>query len=201
MSKKQNMIIFSTGRNFRSESKLTGGIKALFAIALGVSLIVTKANAMTLVVQAVSVGIMALGIVPLILSMKYPAMQELASGSFFRILISVLLFTFAGPVAAVIRYIIGGILCLVGMSQIMNFFSMSKASAGGYMPFVIPVLLLAGGVMFFSEELIGNDIMGLIAGIAFILYGVNKGWSVLKKDKDPENHNQYYFEDDTVDEQ
>jgi uncharacterized membrane protein HdeD (DUF308 family) len=195
------MIIFSTGRNFRSESKLTGGIKALFAIALGVSLIVTKANAMTLVVQAVSVGIMALGIVPLILSMKYPAMQELASGSFFRILISVLLFTFAGPVAAVIRYIIGGILCLVGMSQIMNFFSMSKASAEGYMPFVIPVLLLAGGVMFFSEELIGNDIMGLIAGIAFILYGVNKGWSVLKKDKDPENHNQYYFEDDTVDEQ
>lgn len=201
MSKNQNMIIFSTGRNFRSESKLTGGIKALFAIALGVSLIVTKANAMTLVVQAVSVGIMALGIVPLILSMKYPAMQELASGSFFRILISVLLFTFAGPVAAVIRYIIGGILCLVGISQIMNFFSMPNGSSVGSMQFVVPVLLLAGGVMFFSEELIGNDIMGLIAGIAFILYGVNKGLGVLKKDKNSQNPHQYYFEDDTVDEQ
>ena len=195
------MIIFSTGGNFRRETKMMGSIKALFAIAIGVSLIVTKANAMTLVVQAISVGILALGVFPLILSMKYPAMQELASGSFFRILMSVLLFTFAGPVAAVIRYILGGILCLVGISQIMNFFSMRNTSDGGYLQFVIPVLLLAGGAMFFSEELIGNDIMGLIAGIAFILYGIHKGWSVIKMDKGQHGPHQYYYEDETIDEQ
>ena len=153
------MIIFSTGRGFRNETKLAGTIKALFAIALGVCLIVTKANAMTLVVQIVSVMIMAMGVVPLFLSMKYPVMQELASGSLFRILISVLLFSFADPVASVLRYILGGILCLVGLSQITNLLSMRNSFAGGVLPFVIPVLLLAGGAMFFSEELIGNDIM------------------------------------------
>ena len=195
------MIIFSTGRGFRNETKLAGTIKALFAIALGVCLIVTKANAMTLVVQIVSVMIMAMGVVPLFLSMKYPVMQELASGSLFRILISVLLFSFADPVASVLRYILGGILCLVGLSQITNLLSMRNSFAGGVLPFVIPVLLLAGGAMFFSEELIGNDIMGLVAGAAFIFYGSYKGVSVIKRSKNQQGSHQYYTEDDTVDEQ
>jgi hypothetical protein len=195
------MIIVSTGGNFRPETKLMGSIKALSAIALGVCLIVTKANAMTLVVQVFSGITMALGVVPLILSMKYPVMQDLASGSLFRILLSVLLFVCADPIASVIRYVIGGILCLLGGSQLLGFLSMRNAFAGGILPFVFPVLLLGGGAMFFSEELIGNDIMGLAAGVAFILYGMYKGVAVIKKCRNQQRPDQYYREDDTIDEQ
>ena len=195
------MIIFSAGGGFRNETRLTGSVKALFALAVGISLIVTKANAMTLLVQVVSVGIMVLGVAPLLLSIKYPALQQLASGAPFRILLSVLLFAFADPVASVIRYILGGILTLVGISQVLSLPNMGNAHQRGPLPYAIPVLLLAGGVMFFSEELIGNDIMGLMAGAALILYGCHKGIKVLKMKDNQQGPHQYYTEDDTVDEQ
>ena len=185
---------------FRSETVLSGSIKALFAIAFGVYLIVTKANAMTLVVQVLSAGILVMGVFPLLLSVKYPAMQPLASGAFFRILLSVLLFSFADPIASVIRYVIGGLLCLFGGSQIIGLLSMPNAFAGGRLPYLIPVLTLLGGGLFFSEELIGNDIMGMTIGAACILYGISKCVTVLKLRK-TQSSSQQYVQDDTIDEQ
>jgi hypothetical protein len=43
--------------------------------------------------------------------------------------------------------------------------------------------MVLGGCMFFSEELIGNDIMGLMAGVAFIMFGLTKLMRALKSDK------------------
>lgn len=162
---------------FRQDNKASGTIKALLAIAFGVFLIVTKANAMTLVVQVIAIGMMALGVIPVLLSLRYPVLQMLASGAFFRVLIGALLFYFAGPVSSVLRYFLGGLLCFFGLSQIMAIVSRYSLSRG-FLPFILPVMTLSLGALFFSEELIGNDIMGLLAGIAFIMYGASKILSV-----------------------
>ena len=77
---------------------------------------------------------------------------------------------------------------------------MPNAFAGGRLPYLIPVLTLLGGGLFFSEELIGNDIMGMTIGVACILYGISKCVTVLKLRK-TQSSSQQYVQDDTIDEQ
>ena len=51
--------------------------------------------------------------------------------------------------------------------------SLGATLRGGFLPYIIPVFSLLLGALFFSEELIGNDIMGLVVAILFIMYGVS----------------------------
>lgn len=186
----------------KRDTKWTGSLKALLAVAFGVYLIVTKANAMTLVVQIFGAGVLAVGVFPLLLSLKYPSMSQYASGAVVKILIAVLLLMLAGPISGIVRYILGGILCLFGASQILTLLSLRSSIVAGFWPFALPVILFLLGLMFFSEELIGKDIMGQIAGLAFIIYGVSKGlttWNVGMKKSAQSQYTQ--FEDNSVDEQ
>lgn len=154
-------------------------MKALVAIAFGAYLIITKANAMELVVQIIAGAIMIMGAFSFLLGLKFPAMQIMSGSSLFGVLIAVLLFVFAGPVSAVLRYIIGGFLFLAGGSQIFALLGARGSLRFGALSFALPVLMLLGGCLFFSEELIGNDIMGLMVGVAIIMYGVSKLTTVL----------------------
>jgi uncharacterized membrane protein HdeD (DUF308 family) len=184
------MMIFNIGTMFPTGNKLSRIIKALLFVALGVFLIVTKANAMTMVVQVIAAGLFIVGLVSLLMGMKFTS--SIPISSIMNFLISVLLFSFAGPVSTVLRYIIGGILCLFGVSQMLKTLSMRSVFQGNFLPFMVPVFALSLGALFFSEELIGNDIMGLIIGILFILYGVSSLMTTLKvyklfAKKQPEN--------------
>lgn len=163
---------------FGYSSRTTSILKAVLSIVLGVVLIVTKANAMTLVVQIIAGAILVFGVFSGIVSYKMSASFPI--NSIMSALISILVFSFAGPISAVLRYILGGILFLFGLSQTMALFGARSGMRGGFVPFVIPVLVMLAGCLFFSEELIGNDIMGLIAGIAFIIYGLSDVFAVLK---------------------
>jgi uncharacterized membrane protein HdeD (DUF308 family) len=170
------MMIFGFGR----ENKVSGLIKALVAIAFGAYLIITKANAMELVVQIIAGAIMLMGAFSFLLGLRFPAMQIMAGSSLFGILAGGLLFVFAGPISAVLRYIIGGFLFLSGGSQIFSLLRARGSLRFGLLSFTLPVLMVLGGCLFFSEELIGNDIMGLMVGVAIIMYGVSKLMTVLR---------------------
>lgn len=183
---------------FKKDTKTSGLIKALAAIAVGLFLVLTKANAMTLIVQIGAACLLVAGVIPLLFKTKYPSMEEYASGSIYRIVVAFIIFLLAGPVAGIIRYVLGGILCFFGVSMIINIVKARETNPEGILPYVFPAILVLVGLMFFSEELIGQDIMGLIAGLAFILYGFSKGWSVLKNGKNGPSGN---YEDDSVDEQ
>lgn len=159
---------------FGYENRFSGPLKALAAIAFGVFLIVTKANAMTLIVQIMSVGAFAYGVFSLVVSLKDKSMAMLTGNAVINIIASVLLFAFAGPVSAVVRYILGSLLFMFGLYQVVVLYSARNVINGGFLPMVLPVLIMLGGCMFFSQELIGTDIMGMLAGIAFILFGVSE---------------------------
>ena len=181
---------------FRQETRTHSILKALLYVAVGVYMIVTKANAMTLIVQIVSACILVSGLLPLLLAGRYPEMAASASGVVYKILLAVILFVLADPIAGIIRYVIGGLLCFFGISTIMSL--LGTRGAAGVASFILPCILFLLGVLFFSEELIGKDVMGQIAGAAFVLYGVSKGWSALKrKDNGPSQ----MYEDDSIDEQ
>jgi len=162
----------------RQRSILSGVLKAVLSVAFGVFLIVTKANAMTMVVQIIAGAIFFFGVLSFLIGLRFAFALPL--NSIINILIAVLLFYFAGPVSAALRYVLGGLLCLFGLRQVITLFSVRAGLRGGFLLYVVPVLLILAGAMFFSEELIGNDIMGLIAGIAFILYGLSDLFALFK---------------------
>jgi uncharacterized membrane protein HdeD (DUF308 family) len=172
------MMVF----RFGYENKTIGLIKSLLAIALGAFLIVTKANAMQMVVQIIAGAILVVNVVAFLLSLKYPETM-MSSGSVMSALIALLLFAFSGPVSAVIRYVLGGFLFLAGGSQVLALLGMRNQQGSGALSFVMPVLMLLGGCLFFSEELIGNDIMGLMVGVACIIYGFSKLITVIRLNK------------------
>lgn len=174
---------------FGYENKTIGLIKALMAIALGVFLIVTKANAMQMVVQIIAGVILVINAVAFLLSIKYPQTM-MSSGSVMSVLIALLLFVFSGPVSAVLRYILGGFLFLAGGSQVLALLGARNQQGAGVVSFVMPVLMLLGGCMFFSEELIGNDIMGLMVGVACIVYGVSKLITVIRLNRGRSQQNE-----------
>lgn len=159
---------------FGYQSKFSGPFKALLAIAFGIFLILTQANAMKLVVQIISICIFVYGVFSFILGMKNSSLQMLTIGSVINIAISLLMFTFAEPISAVIRYILGSLLFLLGLYQTVVLFSARREIKGGVLPFILPVVVMVAGCIFFSKELIGNDLMGLLAGIAFVLFGLSE---------------------------
>ena len=159
---------------FGYENRFSGPLKALLSIAFGIFMIATKANAMTLIEQIIAVAVLAFGVFSFLVGLKHKTMQMLSMNAIVNIVVALLLFFFAGPISAVLRYILGAILFFFGLYQVMVLFSARNILKGGFMPFVLPVLVMLAGGMFFSQELIGNDIMGLIAGIAFILFGVSE---------------------------
>lgn len=183
------------------ETRKSGLIKALIALVLGVYMVVTKANAMTLIVQIISGVILLASLVPLLLQGKYPALQQYTKTAIFGILIALLLFLLAGPISGVIRYILGTVICLFGISMIITLFSVRAKLLGGLASLIFPLLLLPLGAMFFSEELIGKDYLGMVAGIAMIIYGISKGLTVLNMFRKEESDPQIDIVDNDVDEQ
>lgn len=159
---------------FGYQNKFSGPFKALLAIAFGVFLIMTQANAMKLVVQIISVCVFVYGIFSLIFGLRNRSSHILSTSAVINIAISLLLFTFAGPVSAVIRYILGSLLFLLGMYQTIVLFSARNEMKAGVLPFILPVVIMLAGGMFFSKELIGNDILGVLSGIAFVLFGISE---------------------------
>lgn len=165
---------------FGYQNKFSGPFKALIAIAFGVFLIATGVNAMKLVVQIISVCIFVYGIFSFILGLRNNTSQMLVPSSIINIAISLLMFTFAGPISTVIRYILGSILFLLGLYQTLVLFSARKEINAGVLPFIMPMVIMVAGCLFFSQELIGNDLMGHLAGIAFVLYGVSELFASVK---------------------
>lgn len=172
------MMIFNMGTVFPTGNKLSKIIKAVLFVLLGAFLIITKANAMTMIVQIIAAGLFIFGLVSLLVGLRFSS--SIPVSSVMNFLLSVLLFSFAGPISTVLRYILGGILCLFGVSQTLKLLSGSSVFPGGFLPFIIPLFSLGVGTLFFSEELIGNDIMGLAIGILFIMYGISSLMTTLQ---------------------
>lgn len=150
--------------------------KSILFLLVGVIMIIAKTDAMELIVQLLGGLMLILGILPVFLSLiigRLGVFSLLFSSSLPNIVIAVLLLVFSGPVSAVIRYVLGGLMLVGGIFQLFSVYRLRGTVRGGYFVYVIPVLLILLGILFFSPSIIGRDIFGLIAGIAFVLYGIS----------------------------
>lgn len=163
---------------FGYQNKFAGPVKAVLAIIFGILLICMRVDIMTLLVKLIALSVLVFGIVSLVLGLRDkktgPISPLLLPNAILNIIIAVLFFIFASEISAFIRYLLGALLVLLSINQMAVLISTRKQLGGGIWPFAIPLLVLLAGILFFWPTLIVGSLVGIIAGSAFILYGISE---------------------------
>lgn len=166
-------------------------MRALLFIALGALMIFTKADAMQLVVKIFAAFILAAGIVSIFVGIKKKKDGTMPL-SLFNALVNVvlagLLFAFAPFVSRFVSYLLGFVLFGFGIFQVLVLLSMRKNVQVGAVTYVLPALVTVVGLLIFIYPKLFGQSIGLISGIALIIYGVSDLVSAFKmkavKDED-----------------
>ena len=182
---------------FGYKSRVNGPMRALIALAVGIMMVVSPANALTTVVKIIAAFMLASGVVSLVVGLKdreKGALPLMSFNALVDILVGLLMFVFPGVIAKFMIYLIGFVLLAFGIVQIIAFLGAKRVMPVSFGSFVLPIVVtLIGGFILFNP--FAESVMTVIAGSALIVYGVSElisSWR-MKKVRD--------FEDSRVDEQ
>ena len=171
---------------FGYKSRFNGPIRALTALAVGIVMVVSKTNALNLAVQIIAAFLAASGIVSLAVGYKNRAngtFSLMAVNTVVDILIALVLFMFPGFFANLLVYLIAISLLFFAISQLIALASASRVMVMGVLAFIFPILVLLSGLFLLSNpDFIGSAI-GIVAGVALIIYGVSELFSSWKMRK------------------
>ena len=174
-------------------SKISGPLRALIALAIGVMMVLRPDNALTTVVKVIAAFVLASGLVSLIVGLKNRKDGSLPLMSFnavVDIIIGLVLFSFPGFVARFIIYLIGFVLLGFGIMQILALVSAKRVMGLGLGAFILPIAVtLVGGFLLFNP--FAESVMVMIAGAAIIVYGASElfsSWKVKKAIDEYEIH-------------
>lgn len=191
------MKIDSDMITFGYKNRLNGPLRAAVAIAIGIVMVASKANALELAVRIIAALLVASGLVSFIygyIKRQDGAMSLMGFNAVVDLVLGALIFIFPGVVSNLIIYIVGFALLIFGLFQIITLISAIRVLGGGLGAFIMPVLVtLAGGFLLARPAFIGEAI-GVVAGISLIMYGVSEFLSSWKMRKAMD-------ESDQVDEQ
>ena len=174
-------------------SRISGPLRALIALSIGVMMVLRPDNALTTVVKVIAAFILASGVVSLIVGLKEKKNGSLPLMSFnalVDIIIGIVLFSAPGFVAKFIIYLIGFVLLGFGIMQILALFSAKRVMGLGLGAFILPtVVTLVGGFLLFNP--FAESVMVMIAGAAIIVYGASEllsSWKMKKAIDEYEIH-------------
>ena len=161
---------------FGYNSRFSSPLRALLFVALGVLMIVAKADAMEIVVKLFAAFILAAGIVSVFVGFRQRK-DGVMPLSFFNaatnVVIAVLLFAFSDFVAGFVSYLIGLLLFGFGLFQLFVLLSARSKVKVGVAAYVVPVVVaVIGAMIFFSPKFLGQS-LGMIAGVALLIYGLS----------------------------
>lgn len=162
---------------FGYKSRFNGPIRALTAIAIGVVMVMSKANALNIAVRIIAAFLVASGIVSVLIGYKNRAngaMGLMGFNSVVDILLGCMLFIFPDVVSGLLTFIIGFALFVFGLFQIVALFSANKVRKVGAFSFVMPALVLVGGLFLIARPAFIGEAIGLLAGMILIVYGVSE---------------------------
>ena len=186
---------------FGYKNRFSGLLRAVVAIAIGTIMIVSKTDAMVLIVRIIAAFIFASGLVSLLVGYKNRQdgrMPLMGVNGIVDLVISGLAFAFAPIVAGLVVYIIGFILLGFGLFQLITIGSASRVMRMGVFAFVMPVLTLLAGAFLLARPAFLGTAVGAVAGVALVIYGVSELVSSLKM---RQAINQFEREDSQVDDQ
>lgn len=171
---------------FGYKNRFSGLIRALFAIAVGVVMVVSKTNALELAVRIIAAFLVATGVVTFFLGLKGRSGGEnnlMTVNAVVDVLLGILLFLFPSFVVNIMIYIIGFALLGFGLFQIISLVSAIRVYHVGLWSFVMPVIVvISGGFLVARPSFIGEAI-GIVAGVSLIIYGASElvsSWKMRK---------------------
>lgn len=171
---------------FGYNNKFNGPIRALTAIAIGIVMVMSKANALELVVKIIAVFLLASGLVSFFVGYRNRANGALGLMGFnaaVDILLGAALFLFPGFVAGLLIYFIAFLLIGFGLFQLMGLISANRVLKVGALAFVFPVIVLAMGIFLMTKPGFVGEAIGVVAGAALIVYGASELFSSWKMKK------------------
>ena len=202
------MKIDSDMITFGYKNRLNGPLRAAVAIAVGVVMVVSKANALELAVRIIAALLVASGLVSFFygyLKRNEGAMSLWGFNAVVDVVLGVLILLFPGVVANLIIYIVGFILLGFGLFQMITLISANRVIGLGVGSFILPALVtLAGGFLLARPSFVGEAI-GVFAGAALIIFGASELLSSWKMKKAMDEYDikqaQDVVDTDNVDEQ
>lgn len=151
-------------------------MRAVIALAIGVMMVLSPANALTTVVKIIAAFMLASGVVSLVVGLKDREKGSLPLMSFnalVDLVIGLLLFLFPGVVARFMIYLIGFVLLVFGIVQIVALLSARRVVGLGLGAFILPIIVtMVGGFILFNP--FAESVMTIIAGAALITYGASE---------------------------
>lgn len=178
---------------FGYNSRVSGPLRALIALAAGIMMVVNPDNALTTVVKVIAAFVLASGIVSLVVGIKdskNSARSLLSFNALVDILIGLALFSFPEFVARFIIYLIGFVLLGFGFLQLIALLSARRMMGLGLGAFILPaVVTLIGGFILFNP--FAESVMVTIAGVALVIYGASElfsSWKIKKAIDEYEIH-------------
>ena len=171
---------------FGYNSRFKGPLRALVALAIGIVMVVSKTNALNLAVQIIAAFLIASGIVTLAVGYKNRAngtFSLMAVNTVVDILLALVLFTFPGFFANLLVYLIAFALICFGIFQLVSLGSANRVFGVGVFAFVLPVIVLMSGMFLLSNPSFLGSAVGIVAGVALIIYGASEllsSWKMRK---------------------
>lgn len=179
---------------FGYKNKFNGPIRALTALAIGIVMVVSKTDALELVVRIIAAFLLASGLVSMIVGYRNRASGTMGLMGFngvVDIILGFFLFMFPGLVAGLLIYLIAFILIVFGFFQLLTLFSANRVLRVGPVGFILPVLVLAAGFFLLSRPSFLGEAIGVVAGAALIVYGASEllsSWKMKKAIDEYEIH-------------
>ena len=179
-------------------------------MAIGIVMVVSRADAMVLVVRIIAAFLLASGLVSMAVAYKQKkdgAMPLMGFNAGVDVLLALLIFIWPEIVAGLIMYLIGFVLIGFGIFQIVALISANRVMPVGPVAFVLPSLVLAGGIILILNPGFIGSAIGIVAGVALILYGVSEllsSWKMKKAMDEYDLHNYQdinKIDDQSIDEQ
>lgn len=179
---------------FGYKNKFNGPLRALTALAIGIVMVISKTNALELVVRIIAAFLFASGVVSLIVGYRNRTNGTMGLMGFngtVDIILGLVLFMFPGFVAGLLIYLIAFVLICFGIFQIVGLISANRVMSVGLWSFVMPLLVLAAGIFLMTKPAFVGEAIGVVAGAALIVYGASEllsSWKMRKAIDEYEIH-------------
>lgn len=171
---------------FGYKNRFGGFLRAMAAIVVGVAMVVSRADAMVIAVRIMAAFLFASGVVSLLVGLKDKQNSQLPLmrvNGVVDVAVALMIFIFPKFVAGFIVYLIGFALLGFGIFQLIALVSANKVMRVGVIAFVMPVLVLLAGAFLLARPAFLGTAIGLVAGIALIIYGASELLSSWKMKK------------------
>lgn len=162
---------------FGYKNRFNGPIRALTALAIGVVMVMSRTNALELVVRIIAAFLFASGIVSVIVGYRNRAKGTMGLMSFnavVDIVLGAILFIYPGIAAGLLIYLIAFALIGFGIFQIISLISASSVLGLGVVSFILPGIVLAAGLFLLAKPGFVGEAIGVVAGVALIIYGLSE---------------------------